>query len=120
MLESCLPIVRGDLHRARDGAVREPSRRERRDDALRGAEPVGHAHLARRRPVQEDEVAVDRLALRCRSHGFLDVAAMASVSLLIAAFFAHVVDPAPGASARAATPSAVVAVAQEACYCPPE
>jgi hypothetical protein len=62
--------------------------------------------------------AASKLVLRCRSHGFLDVAAMASVLLLIAAFFAHVVDPAPGASARAATPAAMVAAA-DACTCPP-
>lgn len=56
------------------------------------------------------------LVLRCRSHRFLDIAAMASVLLLIAAFLAHAVNPAP-AAARTASSNGMVAVA-DACTCP--
>lgn len=56
------------------------------------------------------------LVLRCRSHPFLDVAAMAGVLLLIAAFLAHAVNPAP-AAAREVSRAGMVAVA-DACTCP--
>lgn len=64
------------------------------------------------------------LAFRCRSHALRDLAVVAAIFVLTAAFFAHAVDPmSPAAAARAAAsapPAQVIAMATpaDACTCP--
>ena len=64
-------------------------------------------------------------AFRCRSHALRDLAVVAAIVVLTAAFFAHAVDPVtPAAAARAAAASAppaqVIAMTTpaDACTCP--